>query len=191
MTIPGEWTVHGERSIYDSEWMSLRLVDVETPSGKRFSHHVTRIPVEAAATLIVVERRVLMIWRHRFVTDTWCWELPAGRIDPDETVAQAAARECLEETGWQPGRSILGIHLLVHGSPPPAAAASPLGATAPFLPFGLLGGLLPFEFLPFEDFGLEPLVSAFASVAELAGAFAAQIHRSSSSGTSKTDSAFS
>ena len=102
MTIPGEWTVHGERSIYDSEWMSLRLVDVETPSGNRFDHHVTRIPAEAAATLVVMERRVLMIWRHRFVTDTWCWELPAGRIDPGETVAQAAARECLEETGWQP-----------------------------------------------------------------------------------------
>ena len=44
-----------------------------------------------------------MIWRHRFVTDTWCWELPAGRIDPGETVAEAAARECLEETGWRPG----------------------------------------------------------------------------------------
>ena len=51
MTIPGEWTVHGERSIYDSEWMSLRLVDVETPSGNRFDHHVARIPAEAAATL--------------------------------------------------------------------------------------------------------------------------------------------
>ena len=81
MTIPGEWTVHGERSIYDSEWMSLRLVDVETPSGNRFDHHVARIPAEAAATLVVMERRALMIWRHRFVTDTWCWS-PGGRIDP-------------------------------------------------------------------------------------------------------------
>ena len=44
MTIPGEWTVHGERSIYDSEWMSLRLVDVETPSGNRFDHHVPAFP---------------------------------------------------------------------------------------------------------------------------------------------------
>ena len=28
MAIPGEWTVHSERSLYDSEWMNLRMVDV-------------------------------------------------------------------------------------------------------------------------------------------------------------------
>jgi len=99
----GEWTAHGERSIYESEWMSLRMVDVETPSGKRFDHHVIRMPSDAAGTLVVAGGAVLLIWRHRFVTDSWGWEIPAGRIDPGESVAVAAARECLEETGWQPG----------------------------------------------------------------------------------------
>ncbi|MDG1366346.1 MAG: NUDIX hydrolase [Acidimicrobiales bacterium] len=103
MVIPGEWSVHGERSIYDSEWMSLRMVDVETPSGTRFEHHVVRMPNHAAGTLVVVEGRVLLIWRHRFVTDSWGWEIPAGRIDVGESVAEAAVRECIEETGWQPG----------------------------------------------------------------------------------------
>ena len=36
------WTVHGERSIYDSEWMRLVLVDVEIPGVERFDHHVVR-----------------------------------------------------------------------------------------------------------------------------------------------------
>lgn len=99
----GEWIAHGERSIYESEWMSLRMVDVETPSGKRFDHHVLRLPNDAAGTLVVVDEAVLLIWRHRFVTDSWGWEIPAGRIDPGESIEQAAVRECLEETGWQPG----------------------------------------------------------------------------------------
>ena len=99
----GEWIAHSERSIYESEWMSLRMVDVETPSGKRFDHHVLRMPNDAAGSLVVVDDAVLLIWRHRFVTDTWGWEIPAGRIDPDESIGQAAARECLEETGWEPG----------------------------------------------------------------------------------------
>ena len=55
---PGEWTVHGERSIYDSEWMSMRMVDVETPSGVRFEHHVVRMPGDAAGTLVVVDEHV-------------------------------------------------------------------------------------------------------------------------------------
>jgi 8-oxo-dGTP pyrophosphatase MutT (NUDIX family) len=49
------------------------------------------------------DRGVLLLWRHRFTTDTWGWEVPAGRIDDGETPEQAAARETLEETGWRPG----------------------------------------------------------------------------------------
>ena len=47
-----EWTVHGERTIYDSEWMRLALVDVELPSGARFEHHVLRMPAEAAGVVV-------------------------------------------------------------------------------------------------------------------------------------------
>lgn len=97
------WTVHGERPIYTSDWVSLTLVDVELPSGARFDHHVVRMPAEAAGTVVTDDRGVLLLWRHRFATDTWGWEVPAGRVDEGETPEQAAARETLEETGWQPG----------------------------------------------------------------------------------------
>jgi 8-oxo-dGTP pyrophosphatase MutT (NUDIX family) len=98
------WTVHGERSLYESEWVRLVLVDVEIPDGDRFEHHVIRFPNHAAGTVVRDPARgVLLLWRHRFITDTWGWEIPAGRIDPGETPAQAAARETLEETGWEPG----------------------------------------------------------------------------------------
>jgi 8-oxo-dGTP pyrophosphatase MutT (NUDIX family) len=97
------WTVHGERPIYTSDWVNLTLVDVELPSGARFDHHVVRMPAEAAGTVVADERGVLLLWRHRFATDTWGWEVPAGRVDDGETPEQAAARETLEETGWRPG----------------------------------------------------------------------------------------
>jgi 8-oxo-dGTP pyrophosphatase MutT (NUDIX family) len=98
------WTVHGERSLYESEWMNLRLVDVELPDGARFEHHVLRIPREAAAAVVHDPARgVLLLWRHRFITDSWGWEIPGGRIDDGERPEQAAARETLEETGWRPG----------------------------------------------------------------------------------------
>ncbi len=98
------WTVHGERSIYESYWMSLAMVDVEIPGGERFEHHVMRAPAPAAGTVVIdPSRGVLLLWRHRFITDTWGWELPAGRVDDGETLEAAAARETLEETGWQAG----------------------------------------------------------------------------------------
>ncbi|HEV7524397.1 MAG TPA: NUDIX hydrolase, partial [Acidimicrobiia bacterium] len=98
------WQVHGERVLYDSDWVRLSLVDVEIPGGERFDHHVVRVPHQAAGTIVHdPDRGVLLIWRHRFITDTWGWEIPAGGIDAGETPAQAGARETLEETGWRAG----------------------------------------------------------------------------------------
>jgi len=98
------WQVHGERALYRSDWLDLRLVDVELPSGERFEHHVVRMPHAAVATVVRDSSRgVLLIRRHRFITDTWGWEVPAGGVDPGETPEQAARRETVEEAGWEPG----------------------------------------------------------------------------------------
>jgi 8-oxo-dGTP pyrophosphatase MutT (NUDIX family) len=98
------WTVHGERVIYESDWLTLALTDVEIPGGERFEHHVIRMPNKAAGTVVFDRARgVLLLWRHRFITDSWGWEIPAGRIDPGESAEAAARRETLEETGWEPG----------------------------------------------------------------------------------------
>ena len=99
-----KWIVHGERSIYESDWVNLVLTDIEIPGGARFEHHVIRMPAQAAGCVVHDDDRgVLLLWRHRFTTDTWGWEIPAGRIDPGETPERCAARETLEESGWDPG----------------------------------------------------------------------------------------
>jgi 8-oxo-dGTP pyrophosphatase MutT (NUDIX family) len=99
------WTVHGERTLYDSDWMRLTLVDVELPSGERFEHHVVRLPEPASATVVRdPDRGILLLRRHRFVVDSHDWEVPAGRLDPGESPEDAARRETAEETGWRPGR---------------------------------------------------------------------------------------
>lgn len=98
------WAVHGERWLYESDWMTLALVDVEPPGAPRFEHHVLRMPRPAAGTVVWDEgtRRVLLLWRHRFITDRWGWEIPAGMVDDGETPEEAAVREAVEEAGWRP-----------------------------------------------------------------------------------------
>ncbi|WP_380164648.1 NUDIX domain-containing protein [Jannaschia sp. R86511] len=102
---PGEpWRRHGERTIYDSEWMRLDLVDIEQPGGSRFEHHVIIMkPAAVVALLSEDEKRVLLLWRHRFVPDIWNWELPGGLVDDGESPKVAAARELEEETGYRAG----------------------------------------------------------------------------------------
>lgn len=96
------WTVHREHTLHDTPWVRLRSLDVEQPDGIRTDYHVVRLRDIAVTAAVDDRRRVLMMWRHRFVTDTWAWELPMGLVEDGETPALAAARELEEETGWRP-----------------------------------------------------------------------------------------
>lgn len=97
------WIAHGERSIYVSRWVDVRLVDVETPVGERFEHHVLRMQRVAVAAVLDEERAsLLMLRRHRFIDDSWGWEVPVGIVEPGEKAAVTALREVEEETGWRP-----------------------------------------------------------------------------------------
>lgn len=97
------WVSHGERTLYDNKWVQLSLVDVELPDGERFEHHViTLSPAAIIAILDESEKNVLMMWRHRFASDIWNWELPGGIVENGEDPAIAAAREAEEETGFRP-----------------------------------------------------------------------------------------
>ena len=109
----GEWITHSTlREVYSSWWMTLRIDDVERPDGSHTEHEVVRGPDAAGMVVLDPDRGVLMIWRHRFLPDTWGWEIPGGAIDPGETPEAAARRECLEETGWAVGGDVR--HLSSH-----------------------------------------------------------------------------
>jgi 8-oxo-dGTP pyrophosphatase MutT (NUDIX family) len=96
------WTVHSEKSLYTDEWLDIRLADVELPDGRHLQHRLIRTP-PGAGCVVIRDGRVLLLWRHRFITGTWGWEIPVGKIDPGEDPAAAAVRETEEETGWRPG----------------------------------------------------------------------------------------
>lgn len=111
-----EWVVHGERVLHDSDTVRLEIADVELADGRRIDHYVVRIPFDVVSLVVSdAEERVLLIWRHRFITNRWCWDVPAGKVAPGEAPADAVARAVVEETGWQPGPArLLGEY---HPSP--------------------------------------------------------------------------
>ena len=97
------WRVHGEHALYSSEWLNVRLVEVELPDGTRFDHHVVRMPHPAVGVIVRdAERGILLLRRHRFITDTWGWEIPAGARRSRRDARAGGERESIEETGWRP-----------------------------------------------------------------------------------------
>ena len=87
---PGEWITHSTlRTVYSSWWVTIRVDDVEKPDGSHTEHEVIRGPDAAGVVVLHPERGILMIWRHRFMPDTWGWEIPGGAIDEGESAEQA------------------------------------------------------------------------------------------------------
>jgi hypothetical protein len=62
--------------VYDDPSVWVGQVDVELPGGERLWQHVVRMHRAASVVLIDDQERVLLLWRYRFVTDRWGWELP-------------------------------------------------------------------------------------------------------------------
>lgn len=94
------WQVNSKRTLYRDQWVHLRTADIELPDGRHLDHRLIETGPGAGA-VVVNEGKILLLWRHRFITDTWGWEIPIGGIEPGETPEQAARREVEEETGWR------------------------------------------------------------------------------------------
>jgi 8-oxo-dGTP pyrophosphatase MutT (NUDIX family) len=115
-----EWKVGQQRSLYVDDWLDVRVADVELPDGRHLEHRLVCTKPGAGAVAINRDQSVLLLWRHRFITSTWGWEIPIGRIEEGESPIDAAAREFEEETGWRPGP----LHPLIYVQPTPGLSTS-------------------------------------------------------------------
>jgi 8-oxo-dGTP pyrophosphatase MutT (NUDIX family) len=115
------WKVNSQRTLYEDQWVHLLAADVELPDGRHLDHRVIRSSGPGAGAVVTDNGAVLLMWRHRFITDSWGWEIPLGRIDPGEDPAEAAAREVEEETGWRPARP---LRPLIYTQPTPGLMTS-------------------------------------------------------------------
>lgn len=117
------WRTFGERLVYDNRWVRLGLVDVEAPNGERWEYHVVHLGRIAIALVVNDRDEVLMLWRYRFPTQQWGYELLGGLVDEGEEAAATAAREAAEESGWQP---IGEPEKLISFEPLPGQATAPM-----------------------------------------------------------------
>ncbi|MGO8956114.1 MAG: NUDIX hydrolase [Streptosporangiaceae bacterium] len=101
---PGHgWQNLGEEPVFDTPWFQVKLAQVALPGGRTVEHYLLRLPPVVLTAVLDDRERVLLLWRHRFIPDSWGWELPSGiATDPAEDLAGAASRQALAESGWEP-----------------------------------------------------------------------------------------
>jgi ADP-ribose pyrophosphatase len=97
---------HTCRQIYEGRVISLGIESLTLPDGTPLELEVVRHPGGAATVALDEKDQVYLLRQYRHAGGGWLWELPAGKLEPDETPLATASRELIEEAGlraesWQ------------------------------------------------------------------------------------------
>lgn len=92
------------RKVYEGAILNVRVDTVTAKKGHAYREIVEHNGA-AAAVALTEDDQILMVRQYRYACDRVVLELPAGKIDKDETDPEAAMiRELKEETGYSAGK---------------------------------------------------------------------------------------
>lgn len=69
--------------------------------GRTIQRDVVLHPGAVAILPLLDADHVVLLRNHRFILNEVLWEIPAGTLEPSESVEAAAVRELAEETGYE------------------------------------------------------------------------------------------
>lgn len=94
----------GSQELYKGRIITLNRDTVRLPDGKVTEMDIARHSGASAVVPFLSgplgdEPQILLIRQYRFAAGGYIYEIPAGRLEPDERPIDCAARELKEETG--------------------------------------------------------------------------------------------
>lgn len=87
------------RVAWSCPWYRVRQDDIVMPNGRQGVYHVIEKADAVWIVPLTTRGQVVMVRQYRYTIDDWCWEVPAGSLEPGQTVEEAARKELLEEAG--------------------------------------------------------------------------------------------
>ena len=91
------------KTVFEGRIIKVETGTVALPNGEMLAMEVARHPGGSAVVAFDKEKRVCLLYQYRVVTDSWLWELPAGKRDDQEPPLETAERELAEEAGCVAG----------------------------------------------------------------------------------------
>ena len=86
-------------TVFRGRIITVNVETVRLPNGHVADLEIIHHPGGAAAVAVDAEQRVCLIRQFRHAVGGWIWELPAGKLEPEEPPMATARRELVEEAG--------------------------------------------------------------------------------------------
>jgi len=98
-----EETLLSTKRVYSGKVLKLDLDTVALPNGRTTELEILRHPGASAVVPLKEDGRVVLIRQLRHATGGFIYEIPAGKLDPQEDPRDCATRELEEESGYCAG----------------------------------------------------------------------------------------
>ncbi|WP_407308367.1 NUDIX domain-containing protein [Desulfosporosinus sp. SB140] len=108
-----ETRIRGE-VLFEGRMLRLERDIVRLPNGAEASREVIRHP-GAVAIIALQDQEVLLVRQYRYAIGRETLEIPAGKIDPQESPLSCAVRELREETGYSGVMELIGTFYTTPG----------------------------------------------------------------------------
>lgn len=95
--------INRERVVLEGARFNVHEMELVGSDGKTYTREVIRHPGAVVLLPLIDKDTVVLIENRRPSVGETLLELPAGTREPDESPAQTAARELVEETGYHAG----------------------------------------------------------------------------------------
>ena len=89
--------------LYSGKVLNLYRDTVELPNGRTTELEILRHPGASAVVPLKDDGTVILIRQFRHAAGGFIYEIPAGKLDPQEDPRDCAARELEEEIGYRAG----------------------------------------------------------------------------------------
>lgn len=89
------------QTLFQGRLLTVHRDEVVFPDGRRSVREVVHHPGAVAVLPLLDEKRVILVRQYRHAIGRYLLEVPAGTREPHEFPQDCAARELLEETGYE------------------------------------------------------------------------------------------